>query len=75
MYGPIRQYNDKNKRVYTEMHTRDWWWETQEQLPNSSTIVPLLIGTDKTVLTQYHGDIAAWPVYLTIRNLKAKVRR
>ena len=23
VYGPIRQYNDKNKRVYTEMHTRE----------------------------------------------------
>ena len=44
-------------------------------MPDGSTIVPLLIGTDKTVFTQHHGDIAAWPVYLTIRNLKAKVQR
>ena len=75
VYGPICQYNNKNERVYIEMHTGDWWWEMQEQLPDGSTIVPLLIGTDKTVLTQHHGDVAAWPVYLTIGNLKADVRR
>ena len=74
VYGPICQYN-KDDRVYTEMHTANWWWNTQDQLPDGSTIVPLLIGTDKTVLTQHHGDVAAWPVYLTIGNLKAKVRR
>ncbi|MCJ1470748.1 hypothetical protein MMC07_009395 [Pseudocyphellaria aurata] len=75
VYSPICQYNDDNKRVYTEMHTGDWWWNTQQKLPDGSTIVPLLIGTDKTVLTQHHGDVAAWPVYLTIGNLKAEVRR
>ena len=75
VYGPTRQYNNKNKRVYTKMHTGDWWWKTQERLSDGSTIVPLLIDTDKTVLTQHHGNVAARPVYLTIRNLKAEVRR
>ncbi|MCJ1470390.1 hypothetical protein MMC07_009035 [Pseudocyphellaria aurata] len=74
VYSPIRQYNDDNKRVYTEMHTGDWWWNTQQKLPDGSTIVPLLIGTDKTVLTQHYGNVATWSVYLTIGNLKAKVQ-
>ena len=73
VYGSIRQYNDENKRVYTEIQTGDWWWKTQDQLPEGSTIVPLLIATNKTVLTQHHGDVVAWPVYLTIGNLKAQV--
>ncbi|MCJ1466075.1 hypothetical protein MMC07_004694 [Pseudocyphellaria aurata] len=25
VYSPICQYNDDNKRVYTKMHTGDWW--------------------------------------------------
>ena len=74
VYSPICQYNDDD-RVYTEMHTADWWWNTQEQLSDGSTIVPLLISTNKTVFTQHYGNVAAWPVYLTIRNLKAKVRQ
>ena len=41
------------------MHTEDWWWKTQDKLPDGSTIVPLLIDTDKTILTQHHRDVAA----------------
>jgi hypothetical protein len=51
------------------MNTAEWWWETQFALPATSTIVPLLLATDKTLLTQHHGDTTAWPVYLTVGNL------
>ena len=57
------------------MHTAEWWWETQDQLPDQATVVPLLIATDKTLLTQHHGDVSGWPVYLTIGNLDRKTRR
>ncbi|KAN0083693.1 hypothetical protein V8E54_002781, partial [Elaphomyces granulatus] len=36
-YSPIRLWND----VY-------WWWGMQEKLPDGGTVVPLLIGIDKT---------------------------
>jgi hypothetical protein len=29
VYAPIREYNAKGARVTSEMHTADWWWETQ----------------------------------------------
>ena len=74
-YTPIRQYNDNGSRIYTEMHTANWWWETQQKLPEGATVVPLLLATDKTVLTQHHGDTASWPVYLTIGNLSRQIRR
>ena len=28
-YAPERRYNMKGERLYTEMHTADWWWEQQ----------------------------------------------
>jgi len=28
-YAPVRQYNDLGERIYTELHTADWWWRTQ----------------------------------------------
>ena len=77
-YTPIRQYynnGEKLVRIYNELHTADWWWETQEKLPDGATIVPLLIATDKTQLTQHHGDRSAWPVYMTIGNLDRFTRR
>jgi len=74
-YSPVRLWNDNNSRVYTEMWTGDWWWEMQEKLPDGGTVVPLLIGIDKTVLTQHHGDLSAWPIYMTIGNLDSHTRR
>ena len=29
VYEPIREYNSSGERLYSEMHTADWWWETQ----------------------------------------------
>lgn len=76
-YAPVRRFttDEPATRVYDEMHTGDWWWDTQLRLGDNATIVPLLIGTDKTVLTQHHGDESAWPVYLTIGNLDRETRR
>lgn len=59
-------------QVYNKMHTGNWWWLQQEQLPDEATVVLLLLVIDKTVLTQHHGDLAIWPVYLTIGNLDIK---
>lgn len=75
VYTPVRAFNENERRVYTEMHTADWWWQTQDKLPDGATVVPLLIAVDKTILTQHHGDLAAWPMYLTIGNLDNQTRR
>jgi hypothetical protein len=29
VYRPVREYDGSGERVYSEMHTADWWWETQ----------------------------------------------
>ena len=74
-YAPVRRYGNSDARIYTELYTADWWWETQDKLPEGATLIPLLLSSDKTVLTQHHGDKAGWPVYLTIGNLDAEARR
>ena len=35
----------------------------------------MLLATDKTVLMEHAGDMAQWPVYLTIGNLSHEIRR
>ena len=74
-YRPIRQRNANGARVYSEIHTADWWWETQDRLPNGSTVVPIILASDKTHLSRMHGDQHAWPVYITIGNLQRDMRR
>ena len=88
-YVPVQRYSTDNpenpeivnedEQIYGEMHTADWWWRTQQALIDSgvqnATIIPVLLATDKTVLTEHAGDIAQWPVYLTIGNLSHEIRR
>ncbi|KAJ7718084.1 hypothetical protein B0H16DRAFT_1433489 [Mycena metata] len=57
------------------MWTADWWWKIQELLPPGATLGPIIISTDKTQLTRFSGDKQAWPVYLTIGNIRKETRR
>ncbi|KAF8242189.1 hypothetical protein K440DRAFT_648408 [Wilcoxina mikolae CBS 423.85] len=57
------------------MWTADWWWKIQESLPDGSTVVPVILGSDKTMLSILSGDKSAWPVYLSIGNLSKAKRR
>jgi hypothetical protein len=34
VYAPRREYDCEGQRVYSEMHTADWWWNVQVQRPN-----------------------------------------
>jgi len=29
VYAPMREYDSSGERLYSEMHTADWWWDTQ----------------------------------------------
>ncbi|EPQ51466.1 hypothetical protein GLOTRDRAFT_132835 [Gloeophyllum trabeum ATCC 11539] len=76
-YVPEHVYRDEagNIRIYDEMWTADWWWDIQERLPKGATVAPVILSSDKTKLSQFRGDKAAWPVYLTIGNIEKSVRR
>ena len=46
----------------------------QETLPQGATLVPVIGMLDQTHLTNFSGDKKAWPVYLTIGNIRSKTR-
>ncbi|CAG8741761.1 7144_t:CDS:2, partial [Acaulospora colombiana] len=75
-FAPRRSWEDENRqsRLYSEMLTGEWAWRTQGTLPPGSTLVPVLLGSDKTHLTVFAGDKKAWPLYLSIGNIKSSVR-
>ncbi|KAG1884658.1 hypothetical protein F4604DRAFT_1878663 [Suillus subluteus] len=55
------------------MWTADWWGEKQKALPEGATIAPIILSSDKTMLSQFRGNKSAWPVYMSISNVtKAK---
>jgi len=76
-FAPYRTWtmDDHPKRVYSDMASADWWWDTQEAIEYpGATVVPLIIGSDKTQVTNHQGDLSAHAVYLTVGNLPAAVR-
>ena len=37
-YAPYQEFNDE-QRIYNELHTADWWWETQVSVSSHSLFV------------------------------------
>ncbi|KAI9437471.1 hypothetical protein H4582DRAFT_1815428 [Lactarius indigo] len=78
-FAPERHYSDPEHtcRIYSEMHTGDWWWAVQTSLESQqpgATLVPLILSSDKTQLTLFRGK-AAYLVYLTIGNIPKAIHR
>ncbi|KAJ7810821.1 hypothetical protein B0H13DRAFT_2384353 [Mycena leptocephala] len=76
-FGPEELYTDEKGqiRLFEEMWTGDWWKEIQKRLPPGATLAPLILSSDKTLLSNFRGDNSAWPVYLTIGNIGKETRR
>jgi len=72
---PVRLADWESRRIYGEMNTGNWWWDTQDQLPAGAIIVPVICASDKTHLTNFSGDQHAWLLYLTIGNIRTDIRR
>ncbi|KAI9436553.1 hypothetical protein H4582DRAFT_1816392 [Lactarius indigo] len=56
------------------MHIGDWWWSIQVPHNAGATIVPLIISSDKTKLTQF-WDKMAYPIYMGIGNIPKSTRQ
>jgi hypothetical protein len=44
-------------------------------MPEGATLAPIILASDKTLLSQFRGDKSAWPVYLSIGNIAKEKRR
>ena len=71
-FEPSRVYNENEEQIYNEMHTGKWWWKQQKEHPSQATIIPILILSDKMVMSLSHWDQTLWPVYIIIKILDAK---
>lgn len=45
----------KRLRRYTDIWDSDWAWEVQEHLPDGGTLVPVIVSSDVTQLTDFGG--------------------
>ncbi|KAG2345890.1 hypothetical protein BDR05DRAFT_1012126 [Suillus weaverae] len=79
VFSPEHHYTDDDEtvRLFSDMHTGKWWWNTQKKLDKQcpgATIIPVIISTDKTQVTVFRNK-TAYPVYLTIGNIPKEIRR
>jgi hypothetical protein len=76
VWAPERKFTSPScsQRMYLDMHTSDYWWNEQKTLPPGATLVPLICGLNKTMLTTMAGNQSAWPVYNTVSNLPKQIQ-
>ncbi|KAG2088158.1 uncharacterized protein F5147DRAFT_781078 [Suillus discolor] len=79
VFAPERHYADEDEtiRLYHEMHTGKWWWNSQKHLDHErpgATIIPIIISSDKTQVTMFCNK-TAYPVYMTIGNIPKDIRQ
>ncbi|KIK75707.1 hypothetical protein PAXRUDRAFT_36968 [Paxillus rubicundulus Ve08.2h10] len=68
---------DKMKRLYHDLHTSKWWWNTQKYLEEcapSATIILVFLSTNKTQVTMFRNK-SAYPIYMTIGNIPKEIQR
>ncbi|KAG8703498.1 hypothetical protein FRC08_002802 [Ceratobasidium sp. 394] len=82
VFAPCEKWNDakQTERVYDEMWTGDWWKRLQVNqesgvLPPDATILPVILASDATHLTNFGGGKQAYPVYITLGNIPKAIRR
>jgi hypothetical protein len=76
VWEPVKKsYGQEAPRVYDELNTGTWWWDMQLKIPPGATLVPVILATDKTLMTKLGGDRVVWPVYLQCGNHNRYLRR
>ncbi|KAG0692648.1 hypothetical protein DFH29DRAFT_985697 [Suillus ampliporus] len=79
-YSPYRDYTTEDKRYWKNFMSGDWAWKQADVIARNeenhgSTFVPLIIGSDKTVVSVATGQTEYHPLYLSIGNIHNSVRR
>ncbi|KAG1794380.1 uncharacterized protein HD556DRAFT_1236734 [Suillus plorans] len=79
-YSPYRDYTTEDKQYWKNFMSGDWAWKQADDIARNeenhgSTFVPLIIGSDKTVVSVATGQTEYHPLYLSIGNIHNSVRR
>ncbi|KAG8693396.1 hypothetical protein FRC09_010541 [Ceratobasidium sp. 395] len=76
VFAPEQAFLDAGKtcRVYEGVETGTAWERVQSELPEGATVVPIILSSDKTHLTNQQGCKEAWPVYISTANVTEPTR-
>ncbi|KAI5997456.1 hypothetical protein EDD15DRAFT_2386971 [Pisolithus albus] len=80
-YRPFREYESATDgRQWEDFMSGDWAWKqadiiSRDPTTHGSTFVPIILGSDKTTVSVATGQNDYYPLYLSIGNIRNKVRR
>ncbi|QRW04669.1 C2H2 zinc finger [Ceratobasidium sp. AG-Ba] len=77
-FKPIKKWTSpaRTEQIRDEITTGEWMWNVQAEIKDEyGTVVPVIISSDETRLTNFSGDKKAHPVYITIGNIPKSWRR
>ncbi|KAF8447545.1 hypothetical protein L210DRAFT_3609849 [Boletus edulis BED1] len=79
-YAPSQVFGEKDQRVWSNFMTGNWAWhqcnELAEQEENHGAMfVPVILASDKTVVSVATGQNEYWPIYITTGNVHNSARR
>ncbi|KAI6096588.1 hypothetical protein F5141DRAFT_1220658 [Pisolithus sp. B1] len=80
-YRPFREYESAtDSRQWEDFMSGDWAWKQADTISrdlatHGSTFVPIILGSDKTTVSVATGQNDYYPLYLSIGNIRNKVRR
>jgi len=72
-FEPVRLADSECHRIYSELNPCDCLWDMQDQLPAGAMIVTVICASNKTHLPNFLGEQHAWPLYLTIGNIRKDI--
>ncbi|KAG1891996.1 hypothetical protein F4604DRAFT_1565619 [Suillus subluteus] len=80
-YVPFREYNAlDDMRRWKDFMSGDWAWHQADAISKDpetrgSTLVPIILGSDKTTVSVGTGNNEYYPLYASIGNVRNNVRR
>ncbi|EGO04774.1 hypothetical protein SERLA73DRAFT_118626 [Serpula lacrymans var. lacrymans S7.3] len=78
---PFREYDaSTNKCQWEHFMSGDWSWQQAHKISNDpemhgSTFIPVILGSDKTMVSVATGNNEYYPLYVSIGNMHNNVRR
>ncbi|KAI8136368.1 hypothetical protein BJV82DRAFT_676797 [Fennellomyces sp. T-0311] len=70
---PVKQYRN-GERIYTDIHTGEWWERLQLKLPDKNTVVlAIMLSSDQTTVC-HNGRHKVWPLYIKLANVPMSIR-
>ncbi|KAH8981033.1 hypothetical protein EDB86DRAFT_3066721 [Lactarius hatsudake] len=80
-YVPYREYDPKTQtQWWQDFMSGDWAWMQANEIArdpstHGSTFVPVILGSNKTVISVATGHTEYWPLYLSIGNVRNNLCR